>query len=424
MHQIFENKPSSLSHRITILLGAGSVIEIGGPTSQQITDAIVAENFENTLSGEPIKILREIYGTLKSKYPGITSFETIFHIVEMLNAYRGGWTDAKNPDMVPSFSLFVSPENISHFDFSTLSQSHRKIIEIIADHIMQYNDGLSADENEWYFRFWRGYKSRCDFFTLNYDTTIEQSVGDIEDGFEEIDGYDFKKFNPSRLFAHNPDISTISHLHGCLTYGNDRYSHEDLNKDCYDYSFQDLYKWNSIERARDTWFSKSQNSTQAGEQLFIGPIITGLHKLEKLNCYPYGAYHAFLHNKVMQNNRLLIVGYSFGDLYVNQIIERMNLIHGANKRIVVISYFDLSDCEEDFFALSHKLKYYKNFKASRHECVFYAKMMHDDYWNNDIPKDQKVCDPIISKDGTTMLFINGFKDALNRHSGIINEFLK
>ena len=37
----------------------------------------------------------------------------------------------------------------------------------------------------------------------------------------------------------------------------------------------------------------------------------------------------------------MIAGYSFGDLYVNQIIERMELIHGNSKRVVLIDWWPL-----------------------------------------------------------------------------------
>lgn len=38
----------------------------------------------------------------------------------------------------------------------------------------------------------------------------------------------------------------------------------------------------------------------------------------------------------MENPSLLICGYSFGDLYANQILERHKLIHGNNQRVVII----------------------------------------------------------------------------------------
>lgn len=64
-------------------------------------------------------------------------------------------------------------------------------------------------------------------------------------------------------------------------------------------------------------------------------------KTDKLNILPFAFYHTHLYNCVMRNNSLLVVGYSFGDLYINQVLERMDLIYGNEKRIVLIDYWNL-----------------------------------------------------------------------------------
>lgn len=409
--------------RTTVLLGAGAVLEIGGPTTSQITKEIVDADFVEVISKKKITLIKEINEILKSQYPGNTNFETIFHILEMLNAYRGGWTNSKNSKMYPPFSAFVKPIELSTYEYSFISQSIQKIVLIIAEKISSYNDKTNLKLNKWYENIWHRNSGKWDFFTLNYDTTIEQIVQRYEDGFEDIEGYGFKRFNPKKLLNHSNKITTISHLHGCVEFGYSRYSHSDFNLDSYDYTFEDLYKWPSYNDAKETWFGKSNSSTQAGEQIYQGSIITGLHKLEKLNCYPYSLYHSFFASKIANNKQLLVVGYSFGDLYVNQLIERMNIIHGSKKRILLITYFDLG--ADDGRSFKEKIYHYTILKQPYEEFSFIAKMMNEDYWYTHYTNDDyKLHNPIISKDGSIMLFIHGFKDAVERHSSVIFDYLK
>lgn len=78
---------------------------------------------------------------------------------------------------------------------------------------------MKEQANEWYWRFYQQFAENSDFFVLNYDTTIEKSIENYEDGFEP-DGIQnvFLRFNPKRLFENPNGLSTINHLHGCINY--------------------------------------------------------------------------------------------------------------------------------------------------------------------------------------------------------------
>ncbi len=51
---------------------------------------------------------------------------------------------------------------------------------------------------------------------------------------------------------------------------------------------------------------------------------------------PHNFYHANLVKKIIENPSLFICGYSFGDLYVNQLLQRHKLIHNRKERVVVV----------------------------------------------------------------------------------------
>ena len=102
----------------TILLGAGAVIDIGAPTTNDITQEIVKpnryinyldKNFEGKFSA--FTAVSKVYNRLKEKYPNEPNFEQVFHVLEMLESYNWVWSyDCVNPRMYPPFAPFVVPE--------------------------------------------------------------------------------------------------------------------------------------------------------------------------------------------------------------------------------------------------------------------------------------------------------------------------
>jgi hypothetical protein len=208
----------------------------------------------------------------------------------------------------------------------------------IMDMVDRYDKDFKKNNvnHSWYINFWREFKG-FDLFNFNYDTTIEHCLKIYNDGFTASDDPQFQRFDPRKLFEEN-SIYKICHLHGCIMYFYERYKNP--NHDVYLYNSHDLYKWpnyNLVKKLSDG-YSHSNPSSQGGEPLFTGPIITGLRKTDKLTISPYNYYHHYLNAAIIKNHSLLIVGYSFGDLYVNDLIERMNLLHGEKKRIVLMRF--------------------------------------------------------------------------------------
>lgn len=167
----------------------------------------------------------------------------------------------------------------------------------VMDIVNSYNAPYLADEgfNKWYRDFWKCYEGSWDVFNFNYDTTIEHSLQQCEDGFENITGQkDFQHFVPQKLWDNVTGSSTMSHLHGCIEFFNERYEKDVYKKDVLKYGFHDMYKYDSYDKVRDRFIgsSKSFKSNQAGEQLVGTPIITGLRKTDKLNIVPFDFFMA------------------------------------------------------------------------------------------------------------------------------------
>ena len=413
--------------RITTIVGAGSVLDFDlpagvlRPSTKNITDSVRELREKNVLSGKDIIEIEEIYQILKDEYPCYPNFEHIFHVLEMSIAYGWVWQHPtslpKTTTMYPVFAPFTSPKWL--FDFDNVKQALDHVILSIMDIVDGYNapylDGICP--NQWYRDFWRGYPGEWDIFNLNYDTTIEHTLDHCEDGFDDIPGQpEFQHFVPQKLWENPNGYSTMSHLHGCIEFFDSRYSPEIYEKEYVKYGFHDLYKYPSYKKVRGMFIGtgKSKPSNQAGEQYVNAPIITGLMKPDKLSILPFAYYHSHLYNCVMRNNSLLIVGYSFGDLYINQILERMELVYGNAKRVVLIDYWQLLVDNETIDSIQD------NKERSDFLCRMTGKSAAGFAVESFVNYDN--VGPMVSENGCLMMFIGGFK-AASTYRREIYEFL-
>ena len=268
------------NNRTTFLIGAGTPLDLDLPqgvikaSTSNITDDVRRPYTDHLTQGDTITIVDDIYNQLMCTYPPDCS-----------NPYSWVWSrNSKNPNLYPVFAPFIQP-NIS-FDADTLHSVMDQFILRIMDIVNGYDFNIMKEQaNEWYWKFYQRFAENSDFFVLNYDTTIEKSIENYEDGFEP-DGIQnvFLRFNPKRLFENPNGLSTINHLHGCINYYFQSY--KDLNKDIYTFLFHDLYKYPDYATVKGLMIGRGQSQpcTQSGETYYSSPIVTGLRKTDKLNC--------------------------------------------------------------------------------------------------------------------------------------------
>ncbi len=438
-----------MMRRITTIVGAGAILDfdlpegVMKPSTRNITEAVVNLEIKKLMSDEPITIIRDVYEIMnEAKYPTEVNFEHLFHVLEMCYAYGWVWKEPTNPPrnqkVFPVFAPLIAPSRPIEVD--DLRSAIQDFLLEVMDIVDSYNAPYLGDEsfNSWYRSFWKEYEGQWDVFNLNYDTTIEHSLEHCEDGFEDIEGQpDFQHFNPKKLWENVNGWSTMSHLHGCIEFHDSRYRKPVYKGEIFKYDFHDLYKYPSYKIVRDHYMgsSKSWMSNQAGEQLVNSPIITGLRKNDKLNIVPFDFYHGHLYNCIMKSNALLLVGYSFGDLYVNHLIERMELINGDNKRVVLIDWWPLYADDDAIEAIKDdgdRQSFIKDMMVQRVE---------DDDFNHNMGyflcrmtgktstyeavasfRDYSRNAPMISKNECLMMFIGGFK-AATQYKKDIYEFL-
>lgn len=395
--------------RVTALLGAGAAIDIGAPSTNQITQKAIRKR-QGIFKGEIQYTLKGIYNVLNKHYRDHTSnFEDIFHTLEMLSSCDAAQGERTVYKFKPSIFAFVNPNRYFRKYAPFVHLAENDLLFSIAEQISIYDEQFRKtknSENEWYSNFWNNSGLTWDIATLNYDTTIEESLDNYIDGFRKERKCNFSRFYPTQLKRIN-DKHTCIHLHGCINYGYTR--NIDPNKYIFEDDFHDLYKLDSYKDARQTWGGRSHSVTQAGERNYITPIITGLRKLEKLNVSPYSHYLHFFQDSLLNNSCLLVIGYGFGDLYLNQLMERMNIIHGEKKRIVVIGYYPFERYDPRIFGAPSIEEYHficRQFRISQ--------LGRKGYFERD--------KAIISDDNTAMLYLDGFKNTVIRHSKEIIDF--
>ena len=334
-----------MNRRTTAVLGAGAVLDFDfngqpKPTTKYITEKVVGEKIQgyDEIDSELIKhIYKFVVDASRAEYlrlhpevrhydPSI-SCEDLFAVIETLFSYSGTWKHEHYPFSLISALVKSDLDNYSVDYERAMHAIINKIVEIV----IAYDELFKKDGREnWYKGFWKAFDGKLDVFNLNYDTTVEYSLGDYVDGYVPFT-QDYERFEPEVLWNASPDKATVNHLHGCILYGDINpkptefyYSHRDLYK-----FYPDVVKEAFISRQ---WLPR----TQTGNSIFYSPIITGLKKTDKICYMPHNFYHANLVKKIIENPSLFICGYSFGDLCVNQLLQRHKLIHDKKERVVVV----------------------------------------------------------------------------------------
>ena len=422
-----------MNQRTTVIIGAGAVLDfnyddITFPSTANITDTISKLEIEGLYDKES-KVISTIFSKI-NKIIGNSNnkvnFEELYSLLEHLwtiNTISNKNTDHGSrifdPRAIPLYGHFLELQQYIDFPNIEYERALIYIIRTVADIINQYNQKFKENilYESWYRHFWSKRVKEWDIFTLNYDTTIENSLIEYEDGFESVLNTNYEHFNPIKLYKNDKKLSTINHLHGCINYA-------ELNPKEFQFkhSNRDMYKlknWN-IDNMNEYLDFQSPPSTQTNSIYINSPIIIGQRKLDKQIFLPYSIYHANLANKIIQNQNLLIIGYSFGDLYINQLIERHKLIHEESQKVVIIDKFPSYICSkgELYQFLTNRvngymrkfLLYQFNFGISPE---FKIRGLNIESHNF----------PIYSDDQSTMLLINGFKEAATEHKEVINNFL-
>jgi hypothetical protein len=238
---------------ITIIVGAGAVLDFDHkgifPSVKNITDEVLKQSIQKVDGGER-PLLRELYDHVVRKLnrvletnhikPPQLNFENLLHVIEMCIAYSGGWHKEyvswiPFPEFGTLIQLVKFLKDIHTYDYIRAAYGLQKIV---MDIVNQYDAFFEEDtfREQWYRDFWKSLSSRSNIFNLNYDNTIENSLGEYEDGFPPIEeGENYSRFSAKRYYENQRGVSTIAHLHGQILFSEAR-------EYPFDYNIRDMVK--------------------------------------------------------------------------------------------------------------------------------------------------------------------------------------
>lgn len=345
--------------RLTILIGAGAVIEATGVSTTSITKRIIKEckGYRATPSSSQSVvdyICKEYWETFgkndpeykpysKAKLDVVTkyvNFEDIFHVVELLAGYS---LPSAAKEYTTGYKVFTRfKQKFSHVDRISITSTAYKIINVINEIIAEYSEQFVSKSD--YFKIFLQ-KLEEDYilniFNLNYDNWCEQSLSSFDDGFRTIPGYkNLQRFSIDeyRKSCEN-NINTVAHLHGSILMGDAELKRDDINRFAYEDDHECLYKYVDYESAANYRLRsfRSGSNNQAGESLFASNIITGLMKTDKLLWNPLMEYENHFYRALTSNKRLLIVGYGFPDKYINKMLWRFQTKNYVDRKVMLIT---------------------------------------------------------------------------------------
>lgn len=420
-----------MKRRTTAIIGAGAVLDfdfdgLPKPTTQYITDKVVEEKIEgyDEIDSELIKhIYNRIIDASRAEYlrlhPAVRyyeppiSFEDLFEVIETLYSYSGTWKHEHYPFSLISALVKSDLDNYSVDYERAMKAIIKKIVEIVN----AYDELFKKDDREnWYKNFWKDFDGRLDVFNFNYDTTIEYSLGNYIDGYVPFTR-DYERFEPEVLWNASEDKPTINHLHGCILYGDPNPKPTEHH-----YSHRDLYKFYP-DALKEVFISGQwMPRNQAGDSIFYSPIITGLKKTDKICFMPHNFYHANLAKKIIENPSLLICGYSFGDLYVNQLIQRHKLVHDKNERVVIVDKWP-DYVNEDVVRL---YRYFMDHTSGglREYVIRVLECAYEDILDTFKQFKQVIDGCWESPNGVLRIYTKGFKPAVEEHKEEVMSFLQ
>ena len=118
-----------------------------------------------------------------------------------------------------------------------------------------------------------------------------------------------------------------------------------------------------------------------------------------------------LYQRLRENKNLLIIGYGFGDLYINALLNQFRSFHGDEGKVVCVGYLSpdewICSMSDMPFSITMKQTIYTLFQDFELSCRFLG---------------TEFCDCIDSSDMKSKLYLNGFKSVATSHIKDILHF--
>ena len=299
------------------------MIPFGGPTTQELTQRLMLNNNCKTS-------LSSIYNWKNKE----VNFEFLLSSIENLLDWKLANED--NSINLVNSNLLVEP--IFQYRFTSLRDIwdiYREAVNEIIEGVREYDHNISSCPKKLNslanFVICKSKTSDLKIYSLNYDRLIPQIIKDSDfcfyEGFNDrYCEYDIAKF----VNCHN----TYFNLHGSIYYS---------------YIPGGRVKLDDIPMNLDHLYY-IDGGTPGEKKVFL-PIIAGYSKSQRIMCEPFNFGLATFMNDCNTCDRLVIVGYSFGDPHINSILNRF--VRRETTDIQIIDYFKGEEIPENIIAIPY-----------------------------------------------------------------------
>lgn len=305
--------------RLLVVLGAGSTIHAGAPSTKEITDLVCQIEEEPTHS--VINRLRD------QRTEGNFNFETVLAALEELDEFS---VRQRAPTAWQRVGGHLSAFAELLPDFAKVGEDSFLVARTrLVGHIKNYVIERTATASSAPLKsFFDQLKSEFDLtvLTLNYDDLIDRT-GEWYDGFnppttaDRFGTFDFSGF-PAQSARHS---AVLLHLHGSVRFAFPPWRHPPPQTG------------EIVRHAAPVWGIGATLQPPEGIAQ-PSPIVAGDGKDRWMTraCIPFGYYYSTFVRTLNTCPRLLIGGYGAGDLHVNSWLHDHQRVHGFNKRMVLI----------------------------------------------------------------------------------------
>jgi hypothetical protein len=317
--------------QLTLITGAGFSVPFSIPSSKLLSDAIERIRVsQHVTNGTDVQISELLHEALRREYVE-TNFELALHGIESLLSYiasEHSKGDLAGVRQVLHAFTEMSQRWIRLNDFNRLEvlrrQIIRKIVRMIDNSEFSYWPASEPQPKEirsssrFINELLESFSLRA--FTLNYDTLLDRH-SNWNDGFRTGSPAKFSRRIFQRKLTYSEPL--LCHLHGSILFGYD--------EDGRIVRYPDVRSaLNSYKRERPL------KPSHGGEPTYTGPIISGYRKLDKIITTPYSYYYNALISAIINNPRLIVIGYGFKDSHLNYWLGQHKTIHGEKRRVVLV----------------------------------------------------------------------------------------
>lgn len=333
--------------KLLVILGAGSSLEIGMPSTKQI-DILFEEWSNNNYSLNTDKS-KNLYKWVKEKiqeYYTINNienttseqnFETILYIIQKLSVISDNSNQyyKNNKGLGAFIKIKKFPEINRYFNkiITPNSEEFRQLHSVLTDHLLIYIRNkcrnLEKEKSEEILKIRKFFNSlkeefELGFINLNYDNVILTALPDLFTGYNKKSG----EFDKEQFYKNNWNF--CYHIHGSV--------HFDMNgKGIKTHNITWNNNLNSDFETRSIF--RNVEYTSEGNYHLNSPIITGLDKTNQILKEPFHQYYMKIDALIHESDSILFIGYSFGDSHLNKLFPSHRYNSTKKRQVVVIDFF-------------------------------------------------------------------------------------